>query len=55
MKRQLIAPVVLGDTTKPIVNVWHAVATVNTVMMKKPAQLAISVSTKMLGSANHAL
>ena len=55
MKRQLIAPVVLGGTIKLIVNVWHAVATVNTVMMRKPAQLVISVSTKMLGSAKHAL
>ena len=55
MKKQPIVPVVLGDTTKPIVNVCHAVATVNTVMMKRLAQLAISVSTKMLGSANHVL
>ena len=49
------APVVLGVTTNPKVNACHAVKIVNSASMKKPAQLATSVSTKMLANANHAL
>ena len=49
------APVVLGVTTNPKVNACHAVKIVNSASMKKPAQLATSVSTKMLASVNHAL
>ena len=54
-KRQPIAPVVLGATTNPTVNAYHAVKIVNFASMKKPAQLATSVSTKMLVSVNRAL
>ena len=54
-KKRPIAPVVLGATTKPMVNACHAVATVNSALMKKPAQPATSASTKKLVNANHAL
>ena len=54
-KKRPTAPVVLGATTNPTVNAYHAVKIVNFASMKKPVQLVTSVSIKMLVSANHAL